>query len=194
MPELELSYLLLFVAFVLPGAISMYVYGLLVPQAERLLKDKVLEAVCFSLVNFVLLFWMIGLVLDPVFLDSQRFLSWAIIVICFLAAPAIWPFLSIKILSWAEGRRLIGVRAKTAWDDFFGRLADGCWIQVELATGERIGGRFGKDSYASAYPDPGHLYIEELWELDSTGSFVTPLPGCPGIILRPTDYRSVRVF
>lgn len=194
MPQLELTYLILFVAFVLPGAISMYIYGLLVPQAERLLKEKVLEAVCFSLINFVLLFWLIRLVLDPAFLESQALTAWLIVIVAFIVLPLVWPFAAVRLLTFFERRGWIKVRARTAWDDYFGRLSGGCWILVELVTGKLVGGRFSVNSFASAFPEPGHLYIEQLWELDDDGAFVAPLPGSPGILLRPSDYRHVKVF
>ena len=54
--------------FVLPGAISVYVYGLKVPQREFALKDKIAEAIFFSLLNFLVVWlparWILSL--DPV--------------------------------------------------------------------------------------------------------------------------------
>ncbi len=57
MPELKIEQLLLIAGFVLPGAISMYVNGLKVPQKEFELKDRIAEAICFSLVNFLIV-WL----------------------------------------------------------------------------------------------------------------------------------------
>jgi len=57
-----------------------------------------------------------------------------------------------------------------------------------------VGGWFGKNSYASAYPEPGHLYIEELWELDENCAFLHKEPQSLGILLRPGDYQMVEFF
>jgi hypothetical protein len=65
MPEIKIEHLLMFAGFVLPGAISMYVYGLKVPQKEARLQDRLLEAICFSILNSVLLYVPIGYALDP---------------------------------------------------------------------------------------------------------------------------------
>ncbi|MEE8213239.1 MAG: DUF6338 family protein, partial [Alphaproteobacteria bacterium] len=76
MPGLKIEYLLLFAGFVLPGAISMYVYGLKVPQESHLLRDKVLEAICFSLLNFAILFWPISLLFGDSFVLEKPLAAW----------------------------------------------------------------------------------------------------------------------
>ena len=42
----------------------------------------------------------------------------------------------------------------------------------------------------------GECRIEELWEVNEDGTFGEKLPGTPppGILLRPTDYKLVKVF
>jgi hypothetical protein len=193
-PSITLEYLLLFAGFVLPGAISMYVYSLKVPQKEAGLKERVLEAICFSLLNFIALLWLVQFLFLDNFIAQRRFLTWLIVVACFVILPAIWPLVVVRLLRWAEKERWIGLQARTAWDDFFFTLEKGCWLQVTLTNGAVVGGRFDRESFASAYPDPGHLYLEELWEIDAEGSFVKPLNGNPGILLRPSDYKFVKVF
>lgn len=194
MPELSPQYLLVFVAFVLPGAISMYFYSLMVPQEVRVLKDRILEAVCFSIANFLMVFPAIYYMITPGFLQENVLVVWLMVVVFLMIMPAIWPFVFVRLLRILESRNLITVQSKTAWDEFFSRARSGCWLIVELNDGSHIGGRFGDRSYASAFPDPGHLYIEELWEIDSNKIFRQVLPGKPGAILRPSDYHHVEVF
>ena len=67
-------------------------------------------------------------------------------------------------------------------------------MQIVMKDGGRIGGKFDVNSYATAYPDTGHLYLEELWTLDADGTFLEPYPGRPGIVLRPEDYDYVLIF
>ncbi len=195
MPQLELTYLILFVAFVLPGAMSMYVYGLLVPQGDHALKDRILEAICFSLINFVLLFWLIEILMREGFIGDHPALSWSIGVISFLLAPAAWPILLVMVLKVLALRRLVLFRAKTGWDHFFHNRQEGCFVVARLVDGKTVGGRYGRKSFASAYPNPGHIFIEELWEIGEDGAFTgNPLPGNEGIILRPGDYQYIRVM
>jgi len=195
MPDIKPEHLLLIVGFVLPGAISMFVYGLKVPQMEFALKDRIIEAICFSLVNYVLVWGPARLYVAPSILQATSFAAWLVQVIEFLVAPVFWPFLLLGILHKAERRGWIGVRAKTAWDYLFDRQSDvGCWIQVELNDGRTVGGVYGTRSFASSWPDPGHLYLEELWTVDPFGVFGHKVVGEPGILLRPGDYKLLRVF
>ena len=194
MPELKPDQLLLFAGFVLPGAISMYVYALKVPQREFQLKDRIVEAICFSLLNFVVVWSPARWILGTAAASRSDLAGWLVMLVAFVLLPAIWPFALVALLRWAEGKGWINVRAKTAWDDFFEHQKSGCWLQVELNDGRVVGGRFGTESYASALPDPGHLLLEELWTVDENGGFVDPWPGNAGLLLRPTDYRMIRIY
>jgi hypothetical protein len=65
---------------------------------------------------------------------------------------------------------------------------------VHFKDGRKLGGKFGRNSYASAYPNPGHLYIEQLWRLDEDGRFLQELPRSMGVVLRPEDYHIVELY
>jgi len=194
MPEIKIEYLLIFAGFVLPGAISIFLYRMKVPQRDIQPKDQVLEAVCFSLLNFVLLIWLIQFLARPGFIINEPFFAWLIVVFSFVLMPSVWPFLLAWLLRVVERKDWVGVRSRTAWDDFFGNLRRGCWVKASLSDGSVVGGKFDLKSFASANPDPGHLYIEELWVIDNEGRFVVPVDGRPGIILRPSDYKHVYVY
>jgi hypothetical protein len=194
MPEIKPEQLLIIVGFILPGAISMCVYGLKVPQKELALKDRIVEAVCFSMLNFLVVWlptqWLLGLpaASEPIAIQ------WIVLVSGFIFIPVLWPFLRVVVLQWAEQHGWIAVRAKTSWDDFFGRRNAGCWLQIVLNDDTVIGGRFDTRSYASSWPDPGHLYLEALWHVDPFGVFRHQIVGNPGVLLRPSDYKRVLVY
>ena len=193
MAGLSIDYLLAFALFVLPGAISMYIFGLLVAQGDRLLKDRVLEAICFSLLNFALCFWPIQLLFRDGFLHAYPLEAWLIALATLVVAPVIWPFVAHRLLRLAERRHWIAPQAKTAWDDYFLSRNEGIWIQVTLRDGNTVGGIFGQESFASSFPNQGHMFIQELWEIED-GKFKEPVAGKPGILLRPEDYLHLRVF
>ena len=194
MPELRIEYLLAFAFFVLPGAISMYFFNLLVAHKDRLLKDRILEAICFSLLNFAICFWPIQFLFQNGFIEEYQFWAWLLVLATLVVAPAIWPFAAHRILRFAERKKLISPRSRTAWDDFFASHPSGIWVQVVLTDGRVVGGIFGRDSFASSYPEPGHIFIQELWNIDDQGRFVEQEIGSPGILLRPDDYWYVKVF
>lgn len=189
-----LQRLALVAGFVLPGAISMYVYGLKVPQKEFELKNRIAEAICFSLLNFIVVGLPVPSALALPLVRDWFVLRWLVMVIAFILVPIVWPFIVVAILQFAERRRWIRVRANTAWDDFFGRQTAGCWIQVVLNDDKVIGGRYGSTSFASSWPDPGHLYLQELWAVDTYGNFQYRAIGKPGVLLRPSDYKLLRVY
>jgi hypothetical protein len=164
----------LFVFIVLPGFLSMRVYGLLRPMERITLKDNILEAIAFSIVNAALMMWAIRLLIAPAFFDQYPVWSYILFVATFLIAPTLWPFLLVGLISFLENKNIILSQQPTSWDHFFRRRQgrQGCWIVVHLRDGRRLGGKFGRNSYASAYPTPGHLYIEQLWRLDEDGRFL----------------------
>jgi hypothetical protein len=120
--------------------------------------------------------------------------GWLVPILGFVIVPVAWPLILVRLLQLAEQRGWIAVRARTAWDDFFGRQKTECWLQVQLMDDSVIGGRFGRESFASSWPDPGHLFMQEVWRLDEDGYFVEPLLRSAGILLRPADYKLIRVY
>lgn len=194
MPEIKPEQLLLIAGFILPGAISMFVYALKIPQKEFDLKDRIAEAICFSLLNFIIVWALVDWLRDLPVVRGFGVLEWLVLVLAFVVLPALWPFGLVRLLQAAEDRSWIAVRAKTAWDAFFERQRSNCWVQVVLADGRTVGGRYGEESYVSSWPDPGDLYIEELWKIDEDGYFSEPESGQPGLLLRPLDYKMIQVY
>lgn len=194
LPQLDISYILLFIAFILPGSIAIYAYRLRVPQQSKELRYFLIEAISVSLVIFILFFHFISFLFDPNFISEKPFKAWAIVVLCFIVAPFILPLLYVHPLRWLSNLNFISISENTAFDRFFGNLKKGCFLLVELNDGRLVGGYFGEKSYASAYPDPGHLYIEQLYQVDSQGMLQNqPIQGA-SIILGPEDYKYVIII
>jgi vacuolar-type H+-ATPase subunit I/STV1 len=183
----------LFAAFVVPGAVSLQVYRLKVSTRDQTLRENLIEAIVFSVVNFAILYWLIVYAVSPRALNERPIESYVIIMFAFFVAPSIWPFLLVVILTLMERLRLIQPRANTGWDHYFNNLRRGSYVVVHLHDGSYIGGKFGQASYASGYPDSGHLFLEELWEIGPEGNFTGEVLEGQGVILRPTDYKYVRV-
>jgi hypothetical protein len=194
MPEMKPEQLLMIVGFILPGAISMFVYGLKAPQKDFALKDRIAEAICFSLLNFLVVWpptqWLLG----PSVAQGSIAVQWLVSVTAFVFIPVLWPFALVSLPRWAERCDWTGVQAKTAWDAFLGQRKTGCWLQIVLGDDTVIGGRFDKQSYARSWPEPGHLFLEELWHIDPFGKFSHQIVGNPGVLLRPADYKRVLTY
>jgi hypothetical protein len=180
---------LAFLALVLPGFLSIRVFGLLFPLENRALKDSLFEALAFSVINAALMSWAIYLIAQTNSLVAIAALSFA----TFLVAPVAWPFLLRAILLRLADKNVIMRMHKNAWDDLFARRQP-LWLIVHLKDGRKLAGFFGSRSYAGLSPNSGHLYIEQLWKLDEDGRFLNPVERSAGIVLRPDDYHFVEAF
>jgi Family of unknown function (DUF6338) len=181
LPDLKIEQLLLIAGFILPGALSMYVYGLKVPQKEFDLKDRIGEAICFSLINFMIV-WLPIHQAFAAGIPPNLFVTWVVLIIGFVVAPVFWPFLLVWLLQRAEEHGWIAVRAKTAWDDFFGKQDTECWLQVELADGRVIGGD-GSAGNRSQAPGPTRgIFISKRFggstTIDTSSSLCLAFPAC----------------
>ncbi len=75
----------------------------------------------------------------------------------------------------------------SSWDFAFSSRGP-FFVRAKLKSGERIGGLFvGPDSFASAYPEPQDVFLEEAWSLDQDGAPAEPLPGSRGMLIRQDD-------
>lgn len=193
MEALDKLTLVMFAAVVVPGFLSMRVYALLRPVERFTLKDNVLEAVAFGIVNAAIMFWAVVLLANPNYVTDHQIAAYFLVLATFLVAPVIWPIVLFWILNKLSDRNVILERSPTSWDHFFSKRQP-CWIIVYLADGRRIGGHFGANSYASSHPNAGHLYLEELWMLDDDGQFVSKVDRSKGIVLQPDDYSFVEIF
>lgn len=57
-----------------------------------------------------------------------------------------------------------------------------------MADGSTIGGYFGGESFASAHPHSGDLYLQELWNVSDDGAFVERVANSKGALFRKGDY------
>ena len=135
MPELRIEYLLAFALFVLPGAISLYFFDLLVAHKRSRANIDLRPRRRFPRAQ-------IGPRGGGVSGDASA-----------------WPIQGLMrhFRDEVESKRLISPQARTAWDDFFASHPSGIWVQVVLTDGSAVGGIFGQDSFASSYPEPGHI-------------------------------------
>lgn len=185
----------IFTAFLLPGFFALTLYRLLDKfdlREPEPLKGWVIEAAAFGALNFIVSWPILAFILireDPV---SPWFFSGSLLIIVFVF-PAIASFIVLFVVQFSEQKGWIARSAPPAWDAYFrrGRYA---WLIVHLTDGRRIGGWFGKKSYASLSPNPGHLYMEEVWKLDDSGRFLEKIEATEGVIITPDKYDFVEVY
>ena len=74
----------------------------------------------------------------------------------------------------------------SSWDFAFSSQGP-FFVRAKRRTGERVGGLFGNVSFASAYPEPKDVFLEQAWMLTEDGTPDQPAPGSRGVLLRQED-------
>jgi hypothetical protein len=78
----------------------------------------------------------------------------------------------------------------SAWDWAFGQGNVG-WVRVRFEDGRWLGGYFGSSSFASSFPNPQELFVEEGWVINDDGTFTDVLHAPDGMIIRCHNAVSV---
>lgn len=177
------------VALFLPGFVSLRLDRLIHPGREASTADSIIDILGYSLLNAGVFSWAILMVAADLRSAEPDYLRLVLplgVLVC-VVGPSAWPVL-FRLLQRAAARRgWIMSPHRTAWDDFFSRKQP-CWIVLHLADGSLVGGYFGDLSIASVGTEAGHIYLEEVWQLDATGAFQHPVPESKGALFRPSDY------
>jgi hypothetical protein len=172
------------------GVIGERVFAMLHPVEEKPIKDRLYETAFAGLASAVFAFPLLFLLSQATAVGASYY--WAFVAIV-AATPAILTI--VVVFLWRVLVRVGWVLGPhpTPWDDLFIRKPT-LWVIVHMKDGRRIGGIYASASRASLNPKPGHLYLEELWNLDANGGFVNKVPYSKGALFRPEDYSLVEFF
>jgi hypothetical protein len=185
--------LALFLLFFLPGFISMKVYDLIVSGESRDFSRSMLDAVCYSTLNFAALSGLITIILTGDFYHKHFFLYWLSVFVIMVVVPAFWPAAFLKLTTWHPVGKYFVHPIRKPWDYVF-RKRTRFWIIVHLKNGQKIGGFFGPESFASSNPADEQIYLEEVWALDEEGRFEHQIERSRGIIVMKDEIRAVEFF
>jgi hypothetical protein len=185
--------LALFLIFFLPGFISMKVYDLMVAGERRDISKSVFEAIAYSTLNFAVLFWLIAFILADDFYHRHLILYSISVAAIMVVVPACWPFLFLKLSTWRPVAKHFIHPIRKPWDYVFGKR-NSFWIIVHLQNGQKVGGRFDTESFASSDPADEQIYLEEVWVLDAEGRFLSQVERSRGILIMKNEIRAVEFF
>lgn len=185
--------LTLFIAFVIPGFISIKVYQLLFPGTERPASAMVVDAIAYSCINYALLFFPLYYFEDSN-VDNQLLNYLFYFFVLFLSPIALvvtWKL--IRTGSFLQKNAPHPV--SKPWDYVFSKRG-WFWIKVVLKDGTVIGGKYGDKSFASSAPAEEQLYLEETWILDEKGAFLRKKNRSSGVIILTSEisYIELREF
>jgi len=189
----DLSSILLFVFFFLPGFVSLKVWSLFFRQKKADGKSLTYDCIFFSIVNFGLLspvslpFFISGWYKDHPVLTGFFVLFYCVV------APTLWPILWKFLINKKFMYRFIQLPYPTAWDYFVGQRKS-CFMLVHLNDDSMIGGHYGENSYASTWPDPPSIYLEKVFKVKPDGTFGEEIADSFGLVLSKEDYKYIEFF
>jgi len=185
--------LVLFIAFVIPGFISLKVYEAFSLQPQRDSSQQLIDAVAYSCVNYGLLLFPILWVEDSGLKDSRPTLYslfWAMVV---LVAPILWPSIMWLLRKQSFMQRLLPHPIGKPWDYVF-KKRQRYWAIITLKDGRQIGGRYDSKSFVSSSPHAEQVFLEEAWVLNADGGFDRPRNDTAGIIVLGSEIVTVEFF
>lgn len=185
--------IILFLAFFMPGFISIKVYELIVATKRHDFSNSVLEAIGYSVLNFTVLSWLIILISSPDFNKNRPILYFICIIIIFFIFPTIWPLLFIKASKLKIFKKYILRPVNMPWDDVFSKR-EAYWVIIHMKDGRKIGGKYGTLSGASAFPNQRQIYLETLWKIDDNNAFIKKIERSKGAIFFEDEISIIEFF
>jgi hypothetical protein len=186
--------LVLFMAFVVPGFVSLKAYELLSLAAPKDASNQIVDAVAYSSFNYALLLWPIYEIETRGLRESHP--TWYILFYVFvlLIAPLAWAAALWKLRFTQFFQRTLPHPTGKAWDYVF-RQRKASWVIVTMKDGKQIAGRYDSKSFASSAPETHQqLYLEQAWKLSTEGGFERPRVESAGILVLSSDIASVEFF
>lgn len=134
-------------------------------------------------------------------LSDVQFLAGAFVLFGLLI-----PWVAAKVVYWAVSSEWVGVvkgwlldvfhlrrpynPVPTAWDWAF-KKGEAGWVRVQLEGGRWYGGYYGGSSYASSYPYPQEIFVEQGWVIESDGTFTNVCHAPGGMVIKCTNAVTV---
>lgn len=184
--------LVLFIAFVIPGFITLKYYDLLTARPPRDSSQQIIDAVAYSCINYAILLGPIVSVEKSDWKSEHPAWYAAFYIFVLLIAPVSWASLFRWVRSWQCFQKVMPHPTHTAWDFFFSRR-QGCWMVVTLDTGEKIGGRYGSSSFVSSAPAT-EIYLQEHWVVNEKGGLARQRVDTEGILILSKSIRAIEFF
>ncbi|MDT3230887.1 DUF6338 family protein [Pseudomonas sp. rhizo25] len=185
--------LILFIAFVIPGFLSIKFYQLIFPGTIRNASDQLIDAVAYSCINYALLFWAIVYVEGAGFRQIHPSLYYVFYVFVLFVSP----FFLVLAWKWLRTHeRFKGTAPHPTpkpWDFVF-KQAKPFWIVVYLKNGNKVGGRYSGKSFASSFPADEQIYLEESWLVSDAGLLDRAVKQSAGVLIMASEISYVEFF
>ena len=189
----EIDKLFLFIAFVIPGFISMRFFELFFPSQLKDSSKHIVDAVTYSCINYALLLLPIYWVENgELFIFSPSLYVFFYVSVLFIA-PLLWAFSWISLRKSQFFQKNVPHPTQKPWDYVFSQRKV-LWVIVTLKDGVKIAGLYNSKSFASSAPSPEQIYLEQSWELNSDEMFERQHNETAGVIIVSSEISHVEFF
>ena len=193
MEMLDANKLVLFIAFVIPGFISLKTYELLFPIAPKETAKQVIDAVSYSSVNYALLLWPIYEIETHNIRADYPTVYILFYFFALFVAPISWACIFTKLRQTTFFQKSVPHPTLRPWDFVFAQRKSR-WVLVTLKDGKRYGGLYDADSFASSSPAPDQLFLEQSWHVNDAGGFDRAKETTAGILILCADVATIEFF
>lgn len=178
----ELDKFILFIAFVIPGFISIKCYQLFFPGLSRPTSEQIIDAIAYSSINYAVLILPIIGIENSTLKTIYPFLYYLFYILVLFIAPIIWVLLWKFLRTRDFFQRNAPHPTAKPWDYVFSQRKP-YWVKAILKDGQIIAGRYAENSFASSAPAEEQIYLEETWLLNEKGGFVRKKNDTAGVII-----------
>jgi len=189
----EVDKLFLFIAFVIPGFISIKAFELLYPSQIRDGSKQIVDAVTYSCINYALLllpiYWIES---SNLFKIHPSIYVFFYVVVLFIA-PLFWAFVWKKLRESQAFQNNAPHPTQKPWDYVFSQRKS-YWVIVTLKDNVKVAGKYCSKSFSSHAPSSEQIYLEESWELNSDGGFERAHNESEGIIILSSEISFIELF
>jgi len=189
----EADKLLLFIAFVIPGFISLKIYELLNPGIQKESSKQIIDAVTYSCVNYAILLWPILAVERSALGKESPNLYAAFFLVVLFLAPIIWALLWQWVRTIKFIQKAIPHPTQKPWDYVFSKR-EPYWVKVVLKDGTKIGGKYSGNSFASSAPADEQIYLEETWIVNDKGGLERKKKQTAGAIILSKEIAFIELI
>lgn len=182
--------LVLFLAFVIPGFISIKAYQLAFPGTDRATSDQLVDAIAYSSVNYAILILPIIGVESGGLKYNCPFAYYIFYILVLFIAPIIWVLLWKYLRTRNFFQRNAPHPTAKPWDYVFSQRKP-YWVKVTLKNGTVIAGRYAEKSFASSAPAQEQIYLEETWLVNANGGFERAKNKTAGVIVLSSEISHI---
>jgi Family of unknown function (DUF6338) len=187
----DLNKLTIFIAFVIPGFISIKCYELFFPSAKDA-SDKLIDAVSYSSINYALLILPIITIEKSSIKTICPLTYYIFYIFVFFIAPIMWVIVWKYLRTSQFFQKNIPHPTQKPWDYVFAQKKP-YWVKVVLKDGTVVAGLYAYKSFVSSSPAQEQIYLEQTWIINDNGGFERAKNDTAGVIILTNEISHIEL-